>query len=233
MSNIDLLSLFKNVSGVLQDNKSSLNKADDHNGDHGDNMVQTFEMITRAMKEKSGADPADQLAYAGQLLRKSKSGSAKLYAEGLGKASNEFEGQKVTQQNAMQLIQTLMGGGESVPSAGSDNPLSSLLGGLLGGAQSKSTSQSDSDLDLGDLLGGLLGGSQTSTAAQDSPGLDAGDFLNAGLAFLSAKQSGESTVEALVDAVVSATPFAQTAHRQQSSQLVVNALLSALGNMQK
>ena len=78
MSNIDLLSLFNNVSGVLQKNKTSLNKADDHNGDHGDNMVQTFEMITQAMKEKSGADPADQLAYASQLLRKSKSGSAKL-----------------------------------------------------------------------------------------------------------------------------------------------------------
>ncbi|MBT3240319.1 MAG: DAK2 domain-containing protein, partial [Chloroflexi bacterium] len=213
MSNIDLLSLFNNVSGVLQKNKTSLNKADDHNGDHGDNMVQTFEMITQAMKEKSGADPADQLAYASQLLRKSKSGSAKLYAEGLGKASNEFEGQKITQQNAMQLIQTLMGGGEPAASPDNDNPLNSLLGGLLGGAQSGPASQSDSGLDVGDLLGGLLGGSQASNDSQDSPGLDAGDLLNAGLAFMSAKQSGDSTVEALVDAVVSATPFAQSAHR--------------------
>ena len=42
MSNIDLLSLFNNVSGVLQKNKTTLNKADDHNGDHGDNMVQNI-----------------------------------------------------------------------------------------------------------------------------------------------------------------------------------------------
>lgn len=207
MSNIDLLSLFSSVSGVLQDNKTSLNKADDYNGDHGDNMVQIFEVITQAMKEKSGDEPADQLAYASQLLRGSKSGSAKLYAEGLGQAATNFVGQNINQQNVMQLIQTLMGAGEAPNQTETDNPLGNLLSGFLGDVQSKDDSKNDS-------------------------GLDVGDLLNAGLAFLSAKRSGESTAEALVDAIVSATPFAQTSHRQQSSQLVVNTLLTALGNMQ-
>ena len=89
MSNIDLFSLFSNVSGVLQDNKTSLNKADDYNGDHGNNMVTIFEVITQAMKEKSGADPADQLSYASQLLRGNKSGSAKLTCKSMPKPSYE------------------------------------------------------------------------------------------------------------------------------------------------
>jgi hypothetical protein len=32
-------------------------------------MVQIFKMITEAMETKQGADPADQLAYASELLR--------------------------------------------------------------------------------------------------------------------------------------------------------------------
>ena len=74
---IDLLQLFSAVSGALQDQRDTLNAADSHNQNHGDNMVQIFEVITKAMKEKQGADPADQLQYASELLRKaSDSGSA-------------------------------------------------------------------------------------------------------------------------------------------------------------
>jgi hypothetical protein len=52
------------------------------------------------------------------------------------------------------------------------------------------------------------------------------------LAFLSAKQQGKSNIEALVNAIVSASPFAQTPHRQQSSQLIVSSLLESLAGMQ-
>ena len=71
---IDLASLFQSVTGTLAKNKKKLNAADEENHDHGDNMVDTFEVITQAMKEKANADPADQLAYASQLLRQRKSG---------------------------------------------------------------------------------------------------------------------------------------------------------------
>ncbi len=207
MANIDLLSLFNNVSGVLKENKTSLNKADDHNGDHGDHMVQIFEVITKAMKEKSGVEPADQLAYASKLLKTNKSGSAKLYTKGLGKAAKDFAGQSVTQENVMQLIQSFMGGGETHAPAEQENPHT-------------------------DLLEGILGSSSANSSSQNEPGLDVGDLLSAGMAFLSAKKSGDSNIEALVEAVVSATPFAKTAHRQQSSQLVVDTLLTALSGMQ-
>ncbi len=67
MSNIDLFSLFKSVTGALQNNRESLKKADEYNANHGDNMVEIFDVITQAIKKKGGADPADQLSYASPL----------------------------------------------------------------------------------------------------------------------------------------------------------------------
>ena len=90
---IDLLSLFNQVSKTMNKNRASLNKADTYNHDHGDHMVEIFDVITRAMKEKKNADPADQLEYAAAILRRqSKSGSGKLYAEGLRNASKQVAG---------------------------------------------------------------------------------------------------------------------------------------------
>ncbi|MBN1691622.1 MAG: hypothetical protein JW901_11420 [Dehalococcoidia bacterium] len=66
---IDLAQLFQSVTGTLADNRQQLNDADDNNHDHGDNMVDTFEVITQAMRERKGADPADQLEYAARMLR--------------------------------------------------------------------------------------------------------------------------------------------------------------------
>lgn len=195
---INLITLFGSVVNTLQENKTELNKADTYNGDHGDNMVEIFSTITDALSEKEGADPADQLAYASELLGQKKSGSAQLYSQGLTEAASQFSGQQITQENAMTLIQTLLGAGESSSSAGS---IEGLLGGLLGGGE------------------------------DDDAGFDASDLLNAGLAFLSAKNKGESTSEALIDAVVSASPLSETEHRAQSSKLVAGTLLDVLSGL--
>ena len=112
-SPIDLGQLFQTVVGTLANNKASLNNADTNNHDHGDNMVNTFELITRAIKEKKGANPSDQLAHAAEILSQQKSGSAQLYAKGLSQASQQFQGQQVTSDNAMTLIPTLLGIGEA------------------------------------------------------------------------------------------------------------------------
>jgi hypothetical protein len=110
---IDLAQLFQTVIGTLAQNKESLNNADTSNHDHGTNMVNTFELITRALNEKKEANPSDQLAYAAQILSGQKSGSAQLYAKGLAQASQLFQGQQVTSDNVMTLIPTLLGVGEA------------------------------------------------------------------------------------------------------------------------
>ena len=229
---IDLFSLFNQVSKTMNKNRASLNKADTYNHDHGDHMVEIFDVITRAMKEKKNAEPADQLEYAADILRRqSKSGSGKLYAEGLRNASKQVAGRDLNANTILSMMQTIFGGTQqqaksqsSRQQAPSGDMLGSLLGTLVGGGQQPSAQGGGG---LGDLLGSLTGAG--ASGGQD--GLDLGDLLSAGMSFLSAKQGGKSNLEALTQAMVSGTQMAGTPHRQQSSQLVTQALLKGLSSM--
>ena len=131
---IDLAKLFGAVANNLGNKRESLNQADTYNNDHGDHMVEIFEVVTQAVKEKRNADPADQLAYASEILRRKQSGSAQVYANGFAQAAQQFQGQAVTPDNAGMLLQSLLGGGQV--------PAQSTSGGgdMLG------------TLDIGDLL---------------------------------------------------------------------------------
>lgn len=219
-NNIDLIKLFGTVAKTMAQNKENLNQADTYNHDHGDHMVEIFDVVTQAMKEKKTASPADQLAYASQILRqKSQSGSAQIYAEGLSDAASQFKGKSaITSDTAMQLIQALLGAQGSATLPG---------GGTQGGG----------DL-LGSLLGGLMGGQQVQPqqpAAADQAGplgqIDIGDLLNAGMAFAQTKQSGGSNLNAILNAVVSSSKMSNTQHRAQSGALVANTLLQMVGKM--
>jgi len=231
---LDLARLFQSVTGTLANSRQELNDADDNNHDHGDNMVDTFEVITQAMREKKGADPADQLEYAAQMLRQRKSGSSQLYARGLEQASKEFTGQQVTPANAMTLIQTLLGGGQApqAPAQQQDSGLGGVLGSLLGGAGGQQGQPQQQAGGLGNVLGSLLGGSggQQSQQANDGFGLD--DLLQAGMSFMSTKSRGGSNLEAIVNAVVSSSAMGG-GYRQQSGNLVATALMQAVKGMIK
>ena len=209
---IDLAQLFGAVTNSLGTQRETLNQADTYNNDHGDHMVEIFEVVTQAVKEKRNASPADQLAYASEILRRKQSGSAQVYANGFAQAAQQFQGQSVTTDNAGMLIQSLLGGGQA-PAAPSQQ---------AGGA--------------GDLLGSLLGGltgqpSQGQGATND--GIDIGDLLNAGMAFMNAKQQGSSTAEAAINALMSSSPLGQSSHRKESGALVANTLMQVLGSMSK
>jgi len=79
----------------------------------------------------------------------------------------------------------------------------------------------------------LLGGTQTAQQSgnQGQDGLDLGDVLNAGMAFMNAKQQGQGTLQAGLSALMAAGPLGQKPHRQQSGQVVGNALLQAISGM--
>lgn len=205
--NIDLASLFKTVSKAVAENQGSLNQADTYNHDHGDHMVEIFDVISQAMKEKKSADPADQLEYAAQLLRKkSNSGSATQYAEGLKSAAKQMTGKELDAGSVITMLSTLLG--------------------------STSGSSSSSAGDSGDLLGSLIG--SLSGNASGSDGLDMGDLLNAGMNYMSAKQSGKSDLEALTGALVSNSQFAGGSDaRAQSTEIVATTLINALSKMSK
>lgn len=240
---LDLASLFNVATQALAANQSSLNQADTENQNHGDNMVQTFGMISQALAGQKGASPSQQLSHASQVLaQQGKSGSAQVYSQGLAQAAQQLQGQSaVTPDNAMTLVQSLLGGGQQSAPHGGD-----LLGALLGGGQQQSAPQGGADL-LGallgggqsapqggaDLLGALLGGGQStqSSGGQGQDGIDIGDVLNAGMTFMNAKQQGQGNLQAALAAVMAAGPMGQKSHRQQSGQVVGNALLQAVAGL--
>lgn len=236
---INLLDLFGQVSKTMQKNQKKLNEADSYNHDHGDHMVETFDVISQAMKEKKNADPADQLEYAAKLLRnQAGSGSGKLYAEGLKKAAKTVTGKELNAGTILSVLQTIMGaGGKSADASGGGGLLGSLMGQEAGSAssggdllgsllgQSSGGSSGGGDL-LGSLLGGLGGAGDSS-----QEGLDLGDLLGAGMDYMSSKQSGKSDMEALTGALLKGATMTQSPHRAQSSELVTSTLLKALSTM--
>lgn len=240
-NSVDLVKLFGAVANTLSQNQTALNNADSYNHDHGDNMVQTFEVITQAMKDKKNASAADQLEHAAQILRsKSGSGSSQIYAEGLANAASQFTGQKsITTDNAMQLVQTLLGAANNMNqgngSTGGGDLLGSLLTGLGGatGNESGNANTGGGDL-LGSLLTGLSGAEGSTGAAttgQADNGIDLGDILNAGAAFMQTKQSGGSNLDAIVNALVSGSKAGNQDYRAQSGALVANTLIQMISQM--
>jgi hypothetical protein len=198
----DLSAIFNLAAQTLAANQSILNQADAENQNHGDNMVQAFNMISQAMASQRGSPPSQQLQHASEYLaQNAPSGSGQIYAQGLAQAAQQFQGQSaVTPENAMLLVQSLLSGGQ------------------------QSSQQSGAD-----LLGSLLGGQQV----PQSQGIDLGALLSAGMTFMSAKQQGQDNMQAALTALMSGGPMAQRQHRQQSGQLVANALLQAIAGMSK
>lgn len=205
---MDLARLFGAAAQALAANQADLNRADQANGDHGDNMVRTFNLITQALADQSSAAPAEKLARASQALsQQATSGSSQVYAQGLTLAARQLQGQDaLTPENALALVQALLGGEQGAAAAGSEGgPLAGLLGAL--GAPEASGSPGE--------------------------GLDLGDLLNAGAAFLNAKQQGQDNLGALVSALVSNGPLGERAYRQQSGEIVANALMRAITSMSR
>lgn len=196
---INLIDLFSTAAGALQQNRKELNKADTYNHNHGDNMVEIFDVITQAMKAKKNADAPTQLEYAAQLLRqKANSGSASAYAQGLAQAAQQVTGKEVSLTGALDLLQTLMNGGKSDgKTAQTTDLLGSLLGGLVGGEDGK--------VDLGDMLNLGLGMLQDNKDSKG--GLDLGNIAKA---------------------LVSNTEMSKTEHRSESAQVLTNAVLQML-----
>jgi hypothetical protein len=197
--------VFNTAAKTLAANRSTLNAADAENHNHGDNMARAFKMISQAMATQRGAPPSDQLRYASDYLAQhADNGSAHVYSQGLAQAARQYQGQQaITPDNALLLIQSLLGGGQQAPAQGS-----------------------------ADLLGSLLGGQQAQQV-QQSQGIDLAAVLSAGLTFMSAKQQGQDNVQAALTALMSSGPMAQRPHRQQSGQLMANALLQAIAGMSK
>jgi hypothetical protein len=154
-----------------------------------------------------------------------------MYAQGLAQASERLQGQPaVTPENAMLLVQSLLGGptGNAVQDRGlADGDIGSLLGAMLGGGASQSSTQPQAGEDMANALAGMLGGS--SQSGQGS--MNMGTLMQAGMAFLQARQQGAEPAQALAQAIMAGSGMNTTASHSQSGQLVAETLLSTIGSM--
>ena len=200
---MDLSTIFKSVTAQLTDKQSTLNEADEYNHDHGDHMVQIFNLIQNAVSEKSDRPMADQLDFASKLVGKeAQSGSGQLYAQGLSSAAKNLGGTTELDQNSiMTLVKSLLN---------ADKP------------EQKSQTDAKGGL-LGSLLSGLMGKSEGEDSQQ---GLDMNDLLRAGMAFYQSKQSGDSTMESIISALMAASPLGETPHRAQSGSIVASTIMN-------
>lgn len=240
---LDLAGIFGAITQTLAENQQSLNQADEINQDHGTNMVQTFQTITGALQQKKGGSDSAALRYAAKKLSQSTtSGSGNLYAQNLAQAASQLKGKSVDAQGALQLLQTLiggggagsqttsgdllgglLGGGQGLSQPGSGDMLGELLGGLMGGGQA--ASQSGGGDMLGELLGGLMGGGQAA-GQQATP--SGGDLLGGLLGSLAG--GGGGGLQSLAQAFLGGSGMGDATHRTQSTQMVVNTFLQALGS---
>ncbi len=227
----DLTGIFQSVQKALLNNQEEINQADELHHDHGNNMVEIFNVITNAVQAKKDANPSTQLDYAGELLQKSvKSSTAQVYAEGLKNASKQFSSKEISPNTAVDFVQTLLGGQVQPESSGD------LLGGLLSsltGAEPQQQAKPQSEPD-GGLLGGLLStltGAEPQTNADSQFGLD--DILEIGMGYLQAKQAGKGDLEALAGAVLQKTLMGQKQHRAASGKVVAKSLLDAITSFSK
>ena len=195
---MDLSTIFKSVTSQLTEQQTTLNKADTYNHDHGDHMVHIFSLIQKAVSQKSEQPVAEQLNYASQVVEKeADSGSAKLYAQGLAKAAQNFSGSELQPDTLGLLVKSLLNV-EEPPHKKQETGF------------------------LGSLLSGLLGKPDTS---EDNDMLGIDELLRAGMAFYQSKQEGGSTTDALMGALMAASPLGASSHRSMSGSLVASTIM--------
>ncbi len=138
-------------------------------------------------------------------------------ASGLSTASELLAGDKKKSGSADMYAKGLAQAAEYFKDQDLDaSQMLPLLQTILGGGEASVTKGA------GGLLDSLVG----SIGGDD--GLDLGDILSAGAAFMEAKESGDSNLEAAMDAVISSSKMGESPHRAQSSKLVADVLLKTL-----
>lgn len=212
---IELAPLFQAVGQVLRQRQQEFNQADPYNGNHGDHMVEIFDLAVRAAQEKRGAGLAETMRQASLLLGQTRqNGSALLYANGLEQFARQFQEHEVSLPDLVTFVQNALcetgreATQEQAPELRKSDLLKALVSGLANWGQAKD-----------------------GQAASGRP-LDMGTLFEFGMAYLQAKQRGSSRAEVLADAAVSVSPLSRTPHRYQSGKLAIQTLLRAMQDLE-
>lgn len=195
---MDLSTIFNSVATQLTAQQTELNQADSHNHDHGDHMVQIFNLIQSAVSSKSDQPIAEQLEYASEVVEKeANNGSGKLYSQGLAKAAQTFSGSELKPDNLTLLVKSLLNVEETPKEQGKPN----LLGSVISGLKNKNKT------------------------AENNQTIGIDELLQAGMSFVQTKQQGGSVMDALMGALTASSPLGQSEHRTMSGAAVASTIM--------
>jgi hypothetical protein len=184
---------------ALRHTPAALNPADAFNGNHGDHMIEIFQVASNAAQAQQGAGLAQaMLSAADQLDELPANGSARLYAIGLRQVGEQFQKYGITLDDLVSYVNSALDespddSGQKLNAARSGEVLKALVAGIAGWGPAAS--------------------------GQANAGLNMGALFEFGMAYLQAKQRGGSRIEVLSDAAASVSPLRDTPHRYVSGKL--------------
>ena len=203
---------FERVAEIMRQNREELNRADPYNGNHGDHMVEIFELAASAVGGLGDAPLPDAMEYAGvRLTELPGNGSAGVYAAGLAQFAAQFRERNVTASDLELYIER----------------------GLTGDREEHTSVEGD-PANGGELLKALLSGLAGWRAVVDGKqppqeSLDTAYLFDLGVAYMQAKARGGGKTAVIADAAVSVSPLNAVPHRAQSCRLAIQSLLEFWG----
>ncbi len=210
---LKLTDVFSSVAQKLAERRAELNAMDDINHNHGDHMVEIFQLAAKAAEEKEGAPLGEAMEHGADLLHQmTGNGSAQVYARGLKLLATQLRQRQIE--------------------------LGDLLAVVQGYLRQEKESKTEEAPGSGEVLKGLMAAlaeweqveSEQESGAKNKPfaGVGMGYLFGVGMAYLQAKEMGGDRLNTLSETVVSASPMGRLPHRHASGVIAVRALLEAL-----
>jgi hypothetical protein len=213
-TDVKLAELFSSVAQKLGEQREELNAVDAFNHNHGDHMLEIFQVAAQAAGGKEGTHLAGAMEYGAELLRGlNQNGSAQVYARGLSLLAAQFRQNQIELDDLIPAVRSYLAEkqkGEQVTAAYSGDLLKALLAALAEWKQMETDLATDNG------------------ASKAGKGLDMGYLFGVGMAYMQAKQKGGNAIDILSETVVSSSPLANVPHRQQSGVIAVRALLEGM-----
>lgn len=211
--------VFEAVRQIVGENQAYFNTVDVINHNHGDHMLEIFDLAVQTLRDLSPENLAEAMLTAGLAIKNLEgNGSAQVYADGLVAFAQKLELREIGQAELIQFVREKTGEPQLEQPEGDEQLI-----------DEKDLHADRSGQVLKALVEGLSAWKQidSGVSSRDRK-LDMGALFELGIIYLQAKQRGGSNIEVLADAAVSASPLNQSAHRKLSGKIAIQAMLKAL-----
>jgi hypothetical protein len=211
----ELARVFQAAVDALSQQQETLNLADPTNANHGDHMLEIFQVAVQAVQSMSLSNLPDTLERASRLLAQlENNASAQVYAHGLEQFGKAFRRNQIEFGDLAGYIQHIL----------PENPAGCATGG-----QAAAASRVDRGAEvLKALVSGLAAWGQVENGENPSEkGMDMGYLFELGMIYMQAKSRGGSRLEMLSEAAANGSPLSRVPYRLQSGKLAFHALLQA------